>query len=340
MTPPIVLTASFVDGAGDRRPDVGARQPVLDGDAALAELGDLRLDHGQFALRLGAGLLVDGDDLQPDFADLGARAGDLGVDLGLLAGHAGHVAVARVDLRALDQALVGQALHLLVLDRDEPDLVDLGGALRLEPLDLLAELVDAELQLFLLRFAVLEIAFEAAASRRRARCSGGWLGDARHRRASSASSPSRSAISLARRTEASASCARTMASSARVCASSRRISISPSLTKSPSLTAISLMMPPSRCCTAFRFWSTLTVPVAMTAPAELRRRRPAAGAGDEQEAECEAGEDATAEAEMAGCRRRLVGHSALWVVGLLHGLSPPHSSRLARCRRPAAHGRR
>lgn len=54
----------LVDCAGDRRADIGAREPVLIGNPAILQLRELGLGLAQLALGLGAGGVADRDDLQ------------------------------------------------------------------------------------------------------------------------------------------------------------------------------------------------------------------------------------------------------------------------------------
>ena len=53
----------FVDVTRDGRSNFSAGQTILDRQLALAQLGDAGIHRAQVALRLGAGILVDSDDL-------------------------------------------------------------------------------------------------------------------------------------------------------------------------------------------------------------------------------------------------------------------------------------
>ena len=110
----------LVDGAGDGRADVGARQPVLVGDAAVLQFGQLRLDLAQLALRLGAGRVVDRDDLQAGLADAQLGPCEARIDLAALAEQPCPFAVDVEDLDAVDVALLEQAEIFAALQFDEP----------------------------------------------------------------------------------------------------------------------------------------------------------------------------------------------------------------------------
>src|SRR5690606_23342893 len=124
-----------VDDPGKRGADTGAGEPVLYGDPAIVELGDLRLDAAQLALRLGPRLLIDSNDLEPDFAHARFRPSDPRLDFAALAQHARELAAGRIDPGLDDQPSVGELLRLPVFLPDELDLVDLGASLRLKSAD-------------------------------------------------------------------------------------------------------------------------------------------------------------------------------------------------------------
>ncbi len=125
MTPPHGMHVQFIDRARKGRPDLRARQAVGYGHMPVLKLGHPGFDRGQFTLRLGAGALVDGDDLQAYLVHLAARARDGGVDLAPLALQPGEIAICRIERPALEQLLLHERLELPALFLHQPDLVGL-----------------------------------------------------------------------------------------------------------------------------------------------------------------------------------------------------------------------
>ena len=103
----------------------------------------------------------------------------------------------------------------------------------------------------------LVVACATSGSLRRARSSSGKV---------TLSAPSRSATRRACRESISSSALVTMARLVRACVSSSRTTMSPFLTRSPSLTLSSPTTPPVGCCTFLTLLSTTSLPGAMTAP--------------------------------------------------------------------------
>ena len=107
------MDRKLIDDTGERGADIGARQAILDCDAPVGEFGDLGGSRAELALRFGAGVVVDGDDLQVDAARAGSCAGDAGADLAEFAGKAGELTVGDVDARSFDEPLSARAFTLL-----------------------------------------------------------------------------------------------------------------------------------------------------------------------------------------------------------------------------------
>ena len=156
------MDVQFVDDAVDGRAHVGAAEAVGNREGALAQFGETGGDGAKFTLRLDAGGVVDGEDLQADLAGARGGAGDGGLDLAEFAGDADLLALDGVEPACLDQLAVGQIARAVVFGGDERGVGGLGIALAAHAGDFLVNLRNAEFKLLALAVAALALTVEQA----------------------------------------------------------------------------------------------------------------------------------------------------------------------------------
>lgn len=133
---------NLVDRAAHRGADDCAGLPGIDLGEAITQFGEAGVDGPQLAQCLLATGLIDGEDLQLDFADARLGAGNAGSDLAFRTHHAREFAVSGIELRGLDQALASEFAHAGALFAHEDQFVLEGRVLVVEASNFFAQLGD------------------------------------------------------------------------------------------------------------------------------------------------------------------------------------------------------
>ena len=136
-----------MDDAILRGANVDALELVFGRHLAFDEFAEPAVELAQFFGDLAGEVLIDLQDLQLDLADLAARLRHREHRLGALAGQPRRLALQRDQPVDLHQVLAPELAHALELAPDQVDLLGFGLLQREVPLDLLAKLGGALLEL-------------------------------------------------------------------------------------------------------------------------------------------------------------------------------------------------
>src|SRR5689334_7129428 len=139
--------AQLVHGAALRGTDLDPVELILGRGDPLVELGDLALGLPQVLENLGAGVLIELDDLELDLADLAARARYVGNELAAVPVQLGLVALQLGIARYGDELLLVELRDARQFLADIADRAVLALLLGSEPTDFLLGLGDTLLQL-------------------------------------------------------------------------------------------------------------------------------------------------------------------------------------------------
>ena len=137
----------LIDEARAGSPDVDALELVLGSSHPLDKLGNLALRFAQVLQHFGAEILVELDDLQLGFADLGARARNVGDELTAFAAEPRLLALQLHETGNADKIFLVELGNANQFIADKRNLLFLGLGLRSETANFLVALGDPLAQL-------------------------------------------------------------------------------------------------------------------------------------------------------------------------------------------------